>query len=123
MERLFVVTGLIEAGAGVGLLCCPSATVLLLAGTPLDAVVALLVARVGGAGLLALGVANWLARHDERSRAARGLVSAMVFYNLAAVVVLGTAGIQLPSAGVALWLATALHAVMAAWCVSTLRSV
>jgi hypothetical protein len=59
------------------LLCFPSATAALLVGAPLEAPIALTVARVGGAGLLALGVACWLARGDTQSRAARGLVAAV----------------------------------------------
>jgi hypothetical protein len=56
--------------------CFPSITVELLVGAPLETPAALTVARVGGAGLLALGLACWLARGDTQSRAARGLVAA-----------------------------------------------
>ena len=110
-----------ELGAGVALLCCPSATAALLVGAPLEAPAALTVGRVGGAGLLALGVACWLARDDTQSRAARGLVSAMVLYNLGAVVILGAAGIGSQPVGVALWPAVMLHAAMAIWCTVCLR--
>jgi hypothetical protein len=94
MKRLLIATAVIEVGAGVALMCCPSATVALLLGSGLDTPAGLTVGRVAGAGLLALGVACWLARHDGQGRAARGLVSAMVLYNLGAVVILGTAGIR-----------------------------
>ena len=57
MKTLHTVTAVIELGAGLALLCCPSATVALMVGAPLEAPAALTVARVGGAGLLALGVA------------------------------------------------------------------
>ncbi len=120
MKALQTVTAVIEIGAGVALLCCPSLTVALLAGAPLEAPAALTVARVGGAGLLALGVACWLARGDTQSRAARGLVSAMVLYNLGAVVILGAAGVQLRPVGVALWPAVVLHAGMTVWCIARL---
>jgi hypothetical protein len=69
-------------GAGFALLCFPSITVELLLGAPLETLAALTVARVGGAGLLALGVACWLARGDTQSRAARGLVAAMLLYDV-----------------------------------------
>ena len=120
MKRLLVVTTMIEAGAGLALLCCPSAVVKLLLGTPLDVHVAITLGRVAGAALLALGIANWLAKYDEQSCAARGLVSAMVLYNLGAVVILGVAGFQLHPTGVALWPAVLLHAAMTVWCVTTL---
>ena len=70
MKTLHAVTAVIELGAGLALLCCPSATGVLLVGAPLEGPASLTVARVGGAGLLALGVACWLARrrHAEPRR-------------------------------------------------------
>jgi hypothetical protein len=121
MKALHTVTAVIELGAGLALLCCPSATVALLVGAPLEAPAALTVARVGGGGLLALGVACWLARGDTQSRAARGLVAAMLLYDVAAVAVLAFAGIGYGLNGAALWPAVALHAVMTGWCVACLR--
>jgi len=122
VKTLHTVTAVIELGAGLALLCCPSATVtLLVGGAPLEAPApALTVARVGGAGLLALGVACWLARGDTQSRAARGLVAAILLYDVAAAAVLAFAGIGFGLHGVALWPAVVLHAVMAVWCVSCL---
>ncbi len=121
MKTLHTMTALIELGAGLALLCFPSTMVaLLVGGTPLEAPAALTVARVGGAGLLALGVACWLARGDSQSRAARGLVAAMLLYDVAAVAVLAFAGIGFGMHGVALWPAVVLHVVMAVWCVTRL---
>jgi hypothetical protein len=121
MKTLHTATAVIELGAGLALLCFPSATVMLLVGAPLKAAPALTVARVGGAGLLALGVACWLARDDTQSPAARGLVTAMLLYNAAAVAVLGFAGIGFGLHGLALWPAVVLHALMALWCLAWLR--
>jgi hypothetical protein len=122
MKTLQTVTAVFELGAGLALLCFPSTTVaLLVGGTPLEAPAALTVARVGGAGLLALGVACWLARGDSQSRAARGLVAAMLLYDFAAVAILAFAGIGFGLHGVALWPAVVLHAVMTVWCVACLR--
>jgi hypothetical protein len=84
----------IEAGAGLALLCVPSAAVQILLGAPFDAPDALAVARVGGAALLALGVACWLARGDTKSRAERGLIAAMVIYNLGVALILADVGIR-----------------------------
>ncbi len=120
MKTLHTVTAVIELGAGLALLCCPSATVALLVGAPLEAPAALTVARVGGAALLTLGVACWLARGDTQSRAARGLIASMVLYNFGAVVILGAAGIRSQPVGVALWPAVVLHAAMTGWCVTRL---
>ena len=101
MKTLHTVTAVIELGAGLALLCCPSATVaLLVGGAPLEAPAALTVARVGGAGLLALGVACWLARVDTQSPTTRGLVAAMLLYDVAAVAILAFAGIGFGLRGV-----------------------
>jgi hypothetical protein len=114
------VTAVIELGAGVALLCFPSATVALLLGSSLDIPEAMTLARVAGTALFALGVACWLAQYDTESCAERGLVSAMVLYNLGAVIILSAAGIRSKPVGVALWPAVILHAVMAVWCVTSL---
>lgn len=121
MKNLYIVTALIELGAGLALLCCPSATVTLLVGVALEGSAAVTVVRVGGAGLLSLGVACWLAREDTHSRAGRGLIAAMLLYNVAAVALLAYAGIADELYGVALWPGVGLHSVMTVWCVACLR--
>ena len=120
MKRLLIVTAIIELGVGLALLCFPSATVTFLLGSGLDTPAAVALGRVAGAALFALGVACWLAQYDAQSCAARGLVNAMVLYNLGATIILGVAGIQLRPIGIALWPAVILHAVMAVWCVTSL---
>jgi len=99
----------------------PSVVVRLLLGSPLDTSAAVMLGRVAGAALLALGVACWLARDDTQSRATRGLVVAMLMYNIPATAVLAFAGIGLGLHGVALWPAVVLHAAMGAWCGACLR--
>jgi hypothetical protein len=121
VKTLLTATAVIEFGAGFALLCCPSAMVELLVGAPLAEPAAVTVARVGGAGVLSLGVACWLARGDAQSRAARGLIAAMLVYNVATVAILAYAGIGLGLYGMALWPGVVLHALMAVWCVECLR--
>ena len=120
MKRFLTLTSIIETATGLALMAVPSVVVRLLLGSELDALAAVTLGRVAGAALLALGVACWLAQYDAQSCAARGLVSAMVLYNLGAVVILGAAGLQSQSVGIALWPAVILHAVMAVWCVTSL---
>jgi hypothetical protein len=120
VKKLHTVTAVIEAGAGLALGCCPSAIVKLLLGSPLDSPAAVTLGRLAGAALLALGVACWLARGDAQSRAARGLIAAMTFYNFAAVVVFIFAGLGPRMVGIALWPAAILHAAMAVWCIRVL---
>jgi hypothetical protein len=121
MKRFLTLTAIIEAATGFGLIVIPSVVVRLLLGSPLDTPAAVTLGRVAGAALLALGVACWLARDDRQSRTARGLVVAMLMYNIVATAVLAFAGIGLGLHGVALWPAVVLHAAMGAWCVACLR--
>jgi len=120
MKKLLVVTAVVEVGAGLALLCCPSATVALLLGSGLDTPAALTLGRIAGAALFALSVACWLAHYDAQSSAASGLVSAMAFYNFGAVVILSAGGVWSRMVGIALWPVVVLHAVMTVWCITRL---
>jgi hypothetical protein len=121
MSRLLKLTAIIETATGLGLMGAPSVVVRLLLGSALGTSAAVMLGRVAGAALLALGVACWLARDDTQSRAARGLVIAILIYNIAATAILAFAGIGLGLHGVVLWPAVVLHAAMAVWCVACLR--
>jgi hypothetical protein len=116
---LFTAMALIEVGAGLSLLVLPALGISLLLGVGDPALEALVVARICGAGVLALGVACWLARDDRGSRSQDGLLWGMLIYNIGACSVLALAG--LPTAGVALWPVVALHGAMTIWCALNLR--
>ena len=120
MKRFLTLTAIIEAATGLALIAVPAIVVRLLLGAEISGA-SMPLGRVAGAALLALGVACWLARDDTQSRAARGLVVAMLMYNIVATAVLAFAGIGLGLHGVALWPAVVLHAAMAVWCVACLR--
>jgi hypothetical protein len=119
MMLLLIATAVIEVGTGLALLIAPVFTAHLLLGAEISGA-AIPIARVTAAALLGLGVACWFARFEVQSRAARGLVAAILVYDFGAVLVLGAAGIQLPTTGILLWMAVALHAAMAIWCVALL---
>ena len=122
MKLLLIVTAAIELGAGLTLLVLPSAMVWFLVGSTVDAPAAQTVARVGGAALIVLGIACYIASGDAISRAAWGLGVAMLFYNVAVVAILQYAYFAIGMRGAALWLAVFLHAAMAAWCIVSLVS-
>lgn len=119
-KALLGITGLIEAATGAGLLVSPPLVADLLLGASLGPPPALIVGRVAGAALLALGVACWLARDESESRPAQGLVFALLVYNAAATAVLTYSGAALPPGGVLLWPAVGIHAAFAAWCILSL---
>jgi hypothetical protein len=121
MNRLLKLTTIIEAATGLAMIGAPSLVVRLLLGSPLDTSAAAMLGRVAGAALLALSVACWLARDDTHSRAARGLVAAMLLYNVAVAAFLAFASVGLSLHGVALWPAVVLHSAMTVWCVVCLR--
>ena len=120
MKRFLILTAVIEAATGLALIALPALVVRLLLGAEISGA-SIPLGRVAGAALLALGVACWLARDDRQSRTARGLVVAMLMYNLVATAVLAFAGISLGLHGVVLWPAVVLHAAMGAWCGACLR--
>ncbi|NJD31726.1 MAG: hypothetical protein FIB04_07560 [Gammaproteobacteria bacterium] len=117
MKNLLTMSAVIEVGAGLALLALPAA---LLFGPPLDTPAGATVVRVAGAALLAIGVACWLARGDSQSRAARGLISALVIYNAGTVIAMVYAGLRLGLSSSGLWPAALIHAVMTVWCVASL---
>jgi hypothetical protein len=121
MTILQIASAIVELGAGLALLCCPSAAATLLIGASLEGPAALTVARVCGMALLTLGVACGLARGDTQSRAARGLITAMLIYDVGVAALLAFAALGMQLHGVALWPAVALHSVMGAWCIFCLR--
>lgn len=76
--------------------------------------------RLGGAALVSLGVACYLAREAASTGSQRGLLWGMLLYNGAACLILGLAGALTAMQGMALWPAVVLHAVMTAWCAAAL---
>jgi hypothetical protein len=115
-KSLLSVTSVLEAATGLALLVMPSVVVELLLGAAPGTPSGVTVSRVVGAAMLALAVACWLAREDAASRAAKGLVAAMLLYNVAVVAVLVLAGLF----GIAFWPVVLAHAGLAVWCIAGL---
>ncbi len=117
MKSLLATSAIVEAGTGFASLIVPSVLTQLLLGAPLEGPVALTVARIGGAGLLTIGLACWLAR--DRGHA---LVVAMLVYNVLAVAILSYAAVGLALSGIGLWPAVGLHTLLAGWCAAALKA-
>jgi NhaP-type Na+/H+ and K+/H+ antiporter len=121
MKPLLTISAAIESATGLALLVAPSAPASLLLGSRLETTVESTIARIAGAGLLALGIACWLAR--DNAVGARTLVMAMLFYNTAAAAVLIHAALGLGVSTLGLWPIVVLHLALAIWCIACLRSV
>jgi hypothetical protein len=121
LKTLLIVKSAVEVLAGLALVLFPSAVVPLITGSPLGAPSGIVVGRLAGAALFALGIACWLARDDSRSRAAAALIGALLFYDAAVVVILLSARFGMELSGVLLWPAVALHAGLGIWSLFCLR--
>ena len=123
MQRayLLIATAIIEAGTGLLLLVLPSAPIAMLLGIGSAAPETLLVGRVAGAALLALGIACWPAQGDRKGPAQFGLLIGILIYDVTAAGLLTYAGLALGMTGIALWPAVALHTALAVWCALCLR--
>jgi len=118
LGRMLAVGAVIEAVAGLGLLLAPSMLAELLLRDPL-AGAGPIIARLGGGGLLALGIACWFARRTPSTAAGLGVARAFLAYNLVACGVLIAAYPPLPSGLAALSVAV-LHGLLAIALLATL---
>jgi hypothetical protein len=106
--KLLAFTSVVEAGTGVVALLIPALLVKLLLGLETSGDGALL-ARCFGVALMALSLACWPGTGAWSTTALRG----MLFYNAAIALYLGYLGAFEHLAGILLWPAVALHAVVA----------
>ncbi|MBB3527188.1 hypothetical protein [Rhizobium sp. BK456] len=113
---LFSVTGVVEAATGLALLIAPALLVQALLGAAPDTPAGMTAGRVAGAAVLSLAVACWLARDDLAGKAAKGLVTAMLFYNFGVVAILILGLIRHGIAGIAFWPVVAAHVALGVWC-------
>jgi len=120
MKNLLTLTALIEFGTGLALVTLPSLLAILLFGSSLDTPTSIIIARVAGVALIVIGVACWLARNDAASNTAKGLVIAMIIYNLAIPILLVYAALGLQISGIGLWPVVLVHLAMLAWSIMRL---
>jgi hypothetical protein len=113
MKRLLIVTSFLEGSTGLALIVKPSLIVLFLLGSPLANPLSVIITRIAGVALVSLAIVCWFSR---KSNNMVGVTIALLFYNLASVVLLGYAGVYESLNGVALWPAVAAHIAMTLWC-------
>jgi len=119
LARILGLGGALEAGAGLLLLACPSELAWLLLRSPLEGA-GPVVARLGGGGLLALGIACWCARGTSLTPAGLGVAWGFLAYNLVACVTLAVARPALSNGGLLALGASVLHGLLAAALVAAL---
>ena len=122
-QLFLLVTALGEGVTGLALLLWPALPVGLLLGVLDAGAETLLIARVAGTALLAIGVMSGLAAQDSGSPALRALLAGILLYDAAVAVVLGYGAIGLSLAGVLLWPAVLAHLALALWCLLCIRAI
>lgn len=98
--------GVLELVAGLGLLLDPAGAATVLLGASVDEP-GMAIGRIGGAGLLALGIACWLARLTPTAPASVGVAWACLAYNSTTSLILASVcwssdGAPLPAVGASL---------------------
>jgi hypothetical protein len=120
MRTLMLVKFAVEILAGLAFSFFPSALFVILLGVPLDDPGAYAF-RMFGAAIFAIGLACWLAREDSASMAARALITATAFYDVAFVALLLAARFVGGLSGIALWPTVVLHSGLAVCSLFCLR--
>jgi len=111
LARLLGLGGVLETVTGLGLLVDPAGGASALFGAPVEGS-GVVIGRIGGAGLLSLGIACWLARKTPMAPASVGVAWAYLAYNAVACVTLAWAGVTLGGASLPAQGAAVLHGVL-----------
>jgi len=119
LRFLLTISGALEALVGVLALISPAPVVSLLIKGPTDSL-AIVLARLFGAGVFALGLACFKTRNDVASPAGLAVSLGITSYNLLAAAVLIWAAAGLSLGGMLLWVAGFGHAILGALFVAAL---
>jgi hypothetical protein len=111
-----------ELATGLGLLVAPAAVVELLLGQPLDPGVPLVVGRVAGIALVAIGLMCWLQKSSTLEGSLSGLLIGLLVYNGAVPVLLVYSYMTYGTNGLGLWPVVALHLMFTVLLAASLRS-
>ena len=111
LARILSIGGVLESVMGFGLLVAPSALASFLLRSPLVGP-GVVVARLAGGGLLALGIACWSARKTPLAPASLGVSCGFLAYNSVACATLAWAGPALASGGLPVLGAAVLHGIL-----------
>jgi len=118
---LLIATAGIELATGLGLVLMPSLVTDLLIGEKSLAPATIVVGRVAGCALIAIGAICWLARKLDGTSRRTDVFAGLLIYNVAVPAVLGHAAVGYGLRGIALWPAVAVHTALAVWCLGCLK--
>lgn len=121
VKNLLRVTALAEGSMALAFLLLPSMPSQLLFGQTATTALAAILGHFVGAVLISLSLACWWAAGDASSKAASGVIKAVLFYDVVATVILVYAWFGLGAAGILLWVGVAVHVVLGLWCVIAIR--
>jgi hypothetical protein len=121
-KTLLMAAAAAELGTGLGLLIAPSLVAELLFGQALGTVESMLVGRVAGTALMAIGLACGLEGTDRRAGSPTALLAALLLYNAVVAVLLALGAVFQDVHGMLLWPVVLVHAAFAIWCATSLTS-
>lgn len=113
LARLLGLGGVLETVAGLGLLVDPAGGASALFGSSMEGP-GIAIGRIGGGGLLALGIACWLARKTPEAPASVGVAWAYLVYNAVTCITLALANVALGGGSLPALGASVLHGVVGA---------
>jgi len=114
MKLLLAIMAIFEGLTGAALLIMPTLTITLLLGAEMQDPAGLIGARIAGAALFSLAILCSTATREKENRIT--IVAAMLFYNIAAEIVLVYAAAGLALQSKFLWPAILAHQVLGVWC-------
>ena len=117
MRSLLIVTAVIEGLTGLALFVMPEVAVSVIMNSSVESAGGILISRIGGVAIIALAIGCWQARNSQNS----GIITAMLFYNVAVAAVLIFGGSKLGLTDTFIWPTIVLHGVMEVWCVVSVR--
>jgi len=113
IARLLGLGGVLETVAGLGLLVDPAGGAMALFGSSIEGS-GIAIGRIGGGGLLALGIACWLARKTPEAPASVGVAWGYLAYNVLTCTTLAWASVTLGGDSLPAVGASVLHGVVGA---------
>lgn len=113
LTRLLSIGGVLETAAGLGLVLDPARAASTLLHSSLDGP-GVVLGRIGGGGLLSLGISCWCARNTPLAPASLGVSWGLLAYNIVACATLARAGAALAGGGLLALSASVLHGALGA---------